>query len=115
MSIQTSINGNIFIVQPIGDINMQVAIEFESLIIMAIDDGYTNVVFDFAEMHHISSDGLHVILKIIRILTSKHGIVIATAMNDSVRSVFETSGFMSLIDEFETVEQAINAINDDAS
>lgn len=114
MSIQTSTQGDIFTVQPTGDINMHAAVEFETLLSMAIEDGMKKIIFDFSKMNHISSDGLHVILNIIRILTSKQGIVIFSAMSESVRSVFEASGFLALIDEFEKVEDAITAlINDD--
>ena len=115
MSIHSSIHGEIFIVQPTGDINMQVAVEFESLLTVAIEDGFENIVFDFSATHQISSDGLHVILRIIRIFNSKNGIVIAADMNASVRSVFDASGFMSLLNVCDTVEEAIHAINDDAN
>ena len=114
MSIQTNTYGDIFTVQPTGEINLQASVEFETLLNMAIEDGLKKVIFDFSKTSHISSDGLHVVLKIIRVLSIKKGIVIVAAMSVSVRSVFEASGFLTLIDEFENVEEAVNAlINDD--
>lgn len=112
MAIHASIRGNIFIVQIDGDINAHKAFEFESLLNMGIDDGLINIIFDFSAMTHISSDGLHVILKIIRILVPKHGIVLVVGMSKSVRSVFQASGFLSLLEEFEAIEEAVAAIND---
>ena len=112
MSVKINIRGDIFLVQPSGNINMQISIEFDSLLKMAIEDGFINIIFDFSEMTNISSEGLHVILKIIRILISKNGKVFFVSMNPNVQKIFKLSGFMSLLDEFSTVEEAIKAIND---
>lgn len=115
MSIKINIRGDIFIVQPTGNINMQIAIEFDSLLTMAIEDGFMNMIFDFSEMTNISSEGLHVILKVIKTLISKNETVIFVSMNPNVRRIFKVSGFMSLLDEFSTIEEAIKFINNGSS
>ena len=113
MTIQTINRGNTFIVQPMGDVSLHAAAEFESLLTAAIEDGMTRMVFDCSGLTHISSDGLRVMLRTLKTLRSLHGNAALVGLSEEVRRIFEASGFFALLEEFSTVDGAISAMDSD--
>lgn len=113
MTIQTLTRGNTFVVQPIGDVSLLTAIEFESLLTGAMQDGMIRMVFDCSELTHISSDGLRVLLRTLTSLRALHGSAALVGLREEVRSIFIAGGFFPLLEEFATVDDAIGAMDSD--
>lgn len=113
MTIQTITRGNTLVVQPVGDLSSHTAVEFESLLTAAIEDGMTRMVFDCSELTHISSDGLRVMLGTLKSLRALHGDASLVALSEEIHGIFSAGGFFALLEEFETVDEAIRAMDSD--
>lgn len=109
MSLQIETRAQTVIVRPTGDVSKPVAGELAELLAAAIDDGARHMVFDFSALTHISSDGLRVILAAVRRLRECRGHVTFAALGDPVRALLNIGGFLSLFDEYETVDEALAA------
>ena len=112
MSLQIETRAQTVIVRPTGNVSKPVAGELAELLAAAIDDGARHMVFDFSALSHISSDGLKVILGAARRLRECRGEVSFAAVSDPVRALLDIGGFLSLFDEYETVDEAVAASND---
>ncbi len=114
MSLQIETRAQTVIVRPTGNVSKPVSGELAELLATAIDDGARHIVFDFSALTHISSDGLKVILGAVRRLHEHHGHVAFAAVADSVRALLNIGGFLSLFDEYETVDEAVDEVVNDA-
>lgn len=65
------------------------------------------IVLDMTETEYISSAGLKVILFIAQTLRPRQGEVRFVALKEQVRDIFSMSGFMSLFQEFPSVDAAV--------
>ena len=66
-----------------------------------------NMIIDLSELQYISSAGLRVILVVAKDIKTKNGKIVLCSMTDSVRKVFEISGFTSIFDIQDNVEAAL--------
>lgn len=110
MTIQSEFHGDLCVIRPEGDVSGQVAAELDELLDAAIDDGARLMVFDCSGLTHISSDGLRVLLKTLRRLRDTDGKAALAGAGDKVRSVLEAGGFLSLLDEFDTSDTAMQVL-----
>jgi anti-anti-sigma factor len=83
--------------------------EFEKAVETLMGEGETAFVVDMAELDYISSAGLRSILALAKKLKTDGGSLHLAALQDSVREVFDISGFSSIIPVFDSVEAACNA------
>ena len=113
MSIHTEIRDQILIVRPSGNVSKPVAAELEELLSTALDDGVTCMVFELSSLTQISSEGLRTILNTVKTLRVAHGLVAIVGLSEQVRSVFEVGGFFALLDEFDHLEDALDAIREE--
>ncbi len=113
MAIQSETREKVLIISPSGEFNKNAAFEMRELLDAAIDENVFKIVFDFSRLTQISSDGLRVVLESAKKLRKLQGRVAIVGLGDRIRGVFEVGGFFSLFDEFDTVDAAMAAINDD--
>lgn len=113
MSIHTEIRDQILIVRPSGNVSKPVAAELEELLSSAIDEGVTCMVFELSSLTQISSEGLRTILNTVKALRDAQGLVAVVGVGDQVRGVFEVIGFFALLDEFDNLDEALDAIREE--
>ncbi|MCE2830942.1 MAG: STAS domain-containing protein [Oxalobacteraceae bacterium] len=111
MRIQSESHESLIVVRPHGDINKSDAAELDELLDAAIDDGARLMVFDCSGLSHISSDGLKVLLKTLRRLRDTDGRAVLAATSGRVHSVMEASGLITLMQAYDSPEEAIAALN----
>ncbi len=107
MPIHSEVRDNVLIVRPINSLNKACASEFEEFLQNEIDEGFRLVVFDFAKLSQVSSDGLLVILKLMNELRKIGGEVVVTGLSSNVRVIFKASGLFTLLEESDDVDAAI--------
>jgi anti-anti-sigma factor len=84
--------------------------EFQETLAAEIDDDLKGMVLDFEQLNYISSAGLRVILLTARVLQRQGGKLAICSLSDSIREVFEISGFDKIIPVHSTREEAASAI-----
>lgn len=90
-----------------GRMDAVTAPDFEQCLKGWINDGETMFVVDFGGLDYISSAGLRSILMIAKSLKVKEGQMMLCALRDTVKEVFEISGFSTIIPVYESVETAL--------
>ncbi len=114
MEIKTELNGTAIIVVLEGRI---IPNDIESLQ-MAVGDAIkkmmrsdtTAVIMDLSSLSYINSSGLQFMLSLAKTLFSQHAQFMLCAINDSVREVFEISGFARVIPMHATQADAIATV-----
>lgn len=83
--------------------------EFEKAVETMMGEGENAFVVDLADLDYISSAGLRSILALAKKLKTSGGSLHLAALQDTVRDVFDISGFSSIIPVFDSVEGACSA------
>jgi len=96
-----------FMVAVRGRMDAVTAPEFEKRILDWIDSGETHIILDLGELEYISSAGLRSILTIAKNLRGQQGSLVLCALRDTVKEVFEISGFSTIIPVCESTEAAL--------
>ena len=99
-----------FIVTVKGRMDAVTAPEFEKRMGEWIDAGEIQFVVDFGGLDYISSAGLRSILTIAKNLKMKEGQMVLCTLRDTVKEVFEISGFSTIIPVCESIDEALKDI-----
>jgi anti-anti-sigma factor len=99
-----------FIIAVTGRMDAVTAPEFENRMLDWIDAGETQLIVDLGGLEYISSAGLRSILTIAKNLKTKQGKLVLCALRDTVKEVFEISGFSTIIPVCESVDVAVKEI-----
>jgi anti-sigma B factor antagonist len=75
-----------------------------------LENGTTRVVMDFEHLDYISSAGIRVILKAVKVLKRTQGSLVLCSLQDYVREVFEIAGFDGYLTIEHNLEQALQVV-----
>jgi len=96
--------------QPGGRIDSNTAGQFEQELLTRIEAGEARVVLDFSALDYISSAGLRVVLMAAKRTQAAQGALALCGLNESIREVFEISGFLSILTVCEGRDEALLAV-----
>lgn len=96
MEIEQIRNKNELTIKVIGEIDSVTAPKFEAEVFPLLN-GIENLTLDFEKLEYISSAGLRSILVILKVM-NKQGKMKIINVGESPRSVFEMTGFDSVLD-----------------
>ena len=109
MELTNRKEGNALVISVKGRMDAVTAPEFEKAVEGLMGDGETVFVVDLENLDYISSAGLRSILALAKKLKGGGGSLHLAALQDTVREVFEISGFSSIIPISDTVEAACSS------
>lgn len=109
MEIEETKNGALVVVAPAGRLDGTSAPELEARIAAIVDRGDAQVVLDCGKLDYISSAGLRSVLVGARKCQQGGGNMAVCALQPACRSVMEVSGFLSILDCYDTLEAAVAA------
>ena len=81
--------------------------EFEQFLNGLIDEGALKVIVDFEGLDYISSAGLRSVLITAKKIQSKSGEILIVSLHDTVKEIFEISGFSTIIPIHTSVDAAL--------
>ncbi len=93
--------------RPTGRLDSATSGDLESLLIERLDQGCASVVLDLSDLDYISSAGLRVVLMAGKRLRATGGRLALACLRDSVRDLFDMSGFLVLFPVFATLDEAL--------
>lgn len=99
-------SGGVFTVSIEGNVDTNSAPDVKSGLDELINSGANKIVIDLTAMDYISSAGLRVLLLVGKQLKGTAGELRLSGMNESVRDVFDISGFSSIFNIFGTAAEA---------
>ena len=98
------------VVEPRGRLDSTTAGELESHLLSLLDQGQSQLVVDFIQLDYISSAGLRVLLMAAKRVKALQGSLALCCMKDSIREVFEMSGFDRIFAIYASREDATSAM-----
>lgn len=93
-----------------GRLDSNTSGDFEAKLLGLIRGGQTRLVLDLGQLDYISSAGLRVLIKSMKELKAKSGLMHLCAMQDYIREVFDLSGFASFLPIHPTLEESLKAL-----
>ena len=109
MEINTERTNGVLVAKAWSRIDGANAREFEKAMKAAISESDSAVVIDFGELSYISSAGLRALLVIAKKLQNRDAAFAICSLTDTVRAVFEISGFDKIIAIHSSREEALAA------
>ena len=109
MQISTRTSSDIHIVAIAGNLDSTTSPEAQKAL-DAVLAGARKVVLDFSELDYISSAGLRVLLGAAKQLRASGGTLRIFGLNQSVREVFEISGFSAILAVYPSEAEALGAL-----
>jgi len=100
----------VLVLQPEGQINSTNAAAMESDSMAQFDKGEHKIILDLARLDYISSAGLRVVLLLAKKLKQAGGALALCDIPPNVREVFEISGFLAILNVYDTRAQAVAAL-----
>ena len=110
MEISNERDGDTLIVHAAGRVDGSNSQEFHDGLEAVIEDGDRAVVLDLEQLSYISSSGLRVMLLIARKLQRQQAKFALCSLSDSIREVFEISGFDRIIPVHASRSEAVSAV-----
>ena len=112
MEISNERDGGTLIVHAAGRVDGSNSQEFQDGLEAIIGDGDRAVVLDLEQLSYISSSGLRVMLLIARKLQRQEAKFALCSLSESIREVFEISGFDRIIPVHASRPEAVTAVVD---
>ena len=109
MEISTRTSNGVHIVAMAGSLDSTTSPQAQKEL-DAVIAGANKVVLDFSALDYISSAGLRVLLGAAKQLRAKGGTLRMFGLNQSVREVFEISGFATILAVSASESEALSAI-----
>ncbi len=109
MEIETERQGDTLIAKAEGRIDGANAREFQTALEAAIDANDCSVVLNMERLSYISSAGLRVILLMAKTLQGRNRKLAICSLSESIREVFEISGFDKIIPIHASTVEALAA------
>lgn len=109
MEIEEEKSGSLSVVALIGRVDGLVAPDLEKRISSIVERGDVRMLLDCARMSYISSAGLRAVLSGARKCQQAGGKLTLCALQPACKTVFEISGFLTIIDNHDTRDAALAA------
>ncbi len=107
IKVETLTRPGTYLVKPRGSIDMKTAPELEQACERLLTSGEERLLFDFAEVEYINSQGLGVLLQLQKSLSVKGGGVMVAGLSDRVKKVFETTGIHKVMNLYDRPKDAL--------
>ena len=108
MKIDTETVGSTTVVVMEGKLDTATAGDADTHIAGIVDGGATRVLIDFTRLDFISSAGLRTLLLAGKKLKKQGGVLCLCSLNETVKDVFDISGFSALFKVYADREEAIS-------
>jgi anti-sigma B factor antagonist len=107
MELKTSEANGISIVELLGNLDTASAGPVEAELMKLLDADPSRLLLNFTAVPFIASSGLRVLLKVGQGLKARGGTLHICCINDTVREVFEISGFDRIFKVFASEDDAL--------
>jgi anti-anti-sigma factor len=107
LTVRTDPSGRVQIIRACGRLDAERVPEFEARWEPLLATGTKHLVFDFSQLHYLSSAGLCSLLTLAKQLKAQHGKLAIYAPSGPVHKIFEIAGFNNLIPLRDSLDEAI--------
>ncbi|MFC3230419.1 STAS domain-containing protein [Marinibaculum pumilum] len=111
MQISESRQGNVMILEISGRLDTEATKPFEISVLQHLDEGEEMLVLDMGGVDYINSSCLRVVLMAAKRLHSAHGRLALCALGDTIREVFDVSGFSRILEIHPSRSRAVASMH----
>lgn len=108
MKITIKDSNEVKIVQFEGELETNTSHDAETCLNQLIDEGVKKILVDFEKLDYISSAGLRVLLATAQKLQGGDGALKVCNLNETVKEVFDISGFSTILSVFKSESEALD-------
>jgi anti-anti-sigma factor len=90
-----------------GKLDTNTTPEAETTLNQAVEQGASKILIDFKDLDFVSSAGLRILLATAKKLGTQGGALRVCSLNETVRDIFDISGFSTLLRVFEDEQEAL--------
>lgn len=105
MNITKEKKDDINVLQIEGRLDTTNYADLEDMLVRLTENNEINILLDLSALEYISSSGLRIFLKYLKVIKAAKGRFMLCAMTKDIREIFEISGFINIFEIFE--DQAI--------
>jgi anti-sigma B factor antagonist len=105
MEITKDMFNDMPVINLVGKLDTITSPDLQDKLIPIISEGHKKVLLNFTDITYISSSGLRVLLVGQKSLKPTGGEVILVGVNDSLKEIFNISGFTALFTFYDTLDQ----------
>jgi anti-sigma B factor antagonist len=109
MDIEVTRSGQVTVVAPKGDLDMAVADQIRVKLTELIDGGQAKLVLDLALVSYVDSSGLGALVATMKQARSASGDIKICALQPDVRSVFDMTRLIKVMEVYGTRREAVTA------
>lgn len=110
MQMTETVQNGVWIVSLSGRLDSTSSPNFEKQLLAGFDQSHSKLIIDCAELDYISSAGLRVILMAAKRMKTSGGQLALCGFKDTIREVFEISGFLNILTVCANREEALSAV-----
>ncbi|HXY70395.1 MAG TPA: STAS domain-containing protein [Gemmatimonadales bacterium] len=110
MNITTRMQRDVTVVALAGNLDSNTSPQAQQALDGILANGGKKMVVDFTALGYISSAGLRVLLATAKRLTGAGGALRLFGLNETVREVFDISGFSAILSVFATEAEALRGL-----
>ncbi|MDE0066882.1 MAG: STAS domain-containing protein [Acidimicrobiaceae bacterium] len=110
MELSSENTGGAVIVKAVGRVDGANARDFHEGLEASIGAGGESMVLDFEGLSYISSAGLRVVLLVAKTLQQQSAKLAVCSLSDSIREVFEISGFDKIVPVYADAGDAMSGL-----
>jgi anti-anti-sigma factor len=107
MKIDMQDKENVKIVRFEGKLDTNTTPEAETALNQAVEQGASKILIDFEDLDFVSSAGLRILLATAKKLGVQGGALRVCSLNETVRDIFDISGFSTLLRVFDDEQEAL--------
>jgi anti-anti-sigma factor len=107
MKIDTRDKGDVKVVRVEGKLDTNTTPEAERRLGEALEQGASKILVDFEDLDFVSSAGLRILLATAKKLGARGGALRVCSLNETVRDIFDISGFSTLLRVFDNEQDAL--------
>ena len=110
MNTVEEILNDVLVISLEGRLDSNTSPQFEQEIFKRLDEVAPRLVIDFTRLEYISSAGLRVILMVAKKIKADNGSFGLCCLSETVREVFQISGFLSILSTFDSRDEAVKVM-----
>ena len=107
MKIDIQDTSDVKVVRFEGKLDSNTTPEAEAALNEAVEQGASKILIDFEDLDFVSSAGLRILLATAKKLGTQGGALRVCSLNETVRDIFDISGFSTLLRVFENEQEAL--------
>ncbi|HEX9650471.1 MAG TPA: STAS domain-containing protein [Cyclobacteriaceae bacterium] len=112
INLTHKIEGAIYIISVVGDVDASSSIQLDNALGQALEDNQTKILVDCSKLNYISSAGLGVFMSYIQDFENKNIKLVLCNLNEKVIGVFRILGLDQLLKIVDTIEEGKKLIDE---